>query len=104
MLKIYRVLGKKEELQSPMKSANESDSDTTMFYLSHSRMTVRYLSGKKKSATTVMNLQKNSRKISPLKTSSTVCPRKNREMHFCISLLWAEKQNVSLPFASAKKK
>lgn len=91
MLKIYRVLGKKEELQSPMKSANESDSDTTMFYLSHSRMTVRYLSGKKKSATTVMNLQKNLRKITPLKISSTACPRKNRETHFYIFLCCGQK-------------
>lgn len=47
MLKIYRVLGKKEELQFPMKSASESDLDTTMFYLSHCRMTARYLSGEK---------------------------------------------------------
>ena len=51
MLKIYRVLGKKGRIT---KSANESDSDTTMFYLSHSRMTVRYLSGKKKSAITAL--------------------------------------------------
>ena len=82
---------KKEGLQSPMKSVNESDSDTTMFYHSSNRMTARYLSGEKKSATTVMNLQKNSRKISPLKISLTVCPRKNREMHFCIFLCCGQK-------------
>lgn len=58
MLKIYRVLGKKEGLQSPMKSVNESDSDTTMFYHSSNRMTARYLSGEKKSATTASTLKK----------------------------------------------
>lgn len=47
MLKIYRVLGKEEELQSPMKSVSESDSNTTMFYHSPSRMTARLLSGEK---------------------------------------------------------
>lgn len=58
MLKIYRVLGKKEELQSPLKSASESDSDTTMFYHLPSSMTARYLSGEKKSATTASTLKK----------------------------------------------
>ena len=82
---------KKEELQSPVKSVSESDSDTTMFYHSPSRMTARYLSGEKKSATTVTNLQKNSRKITPLKISSTACPSKNREMHFCIFLCCGQK-------------
>lgn len=91
MLKIYRVLGKKEELQSPLKSVSESDSNTTMFYHSHSRMMARLLSGEKKSATTVMNLQKNSRKITPLKISSTVCLRKNREMHLFTFLCCGQK-------------
>lgn len=49
---------------------------------------------KEKSATTVMNLQKNSRKISPLKISLTACPRKNREMHFCIFLCCWQKNRM----------
>ena len=36
-------------------------------------------------------LLKNSRKISPLKISLTACPRKNREMHFCIFLCCGQK-------------
>ena len=78
-----------------MKSANESDSDTTMFYLSHSRMTVRYLSGKKKSATTANTLKKILRKISHLKISLTACPRKNREMHlFTFLCFWQKNRNT----------
>lgn len=91
MLKIYRALGKKEELQFLLKSVSESDSDTTMFYHSPSRMTARYLSGEKKSATTAMNLQKNMRKITPLKISLTACPRKNREMHLFTFLCCGQK-------------
>lgn len=91
MLKIYRALGKKGRITIPLKSVSESDSNTTMFYHSHSRMMARLLSGEKKSAITVMNLLKNSRKISPLKISLTVCPRKNREMHFCIFLCCGQK-------------
>lgn len=49
---------KKEELQFLLKSVSESDSDTTMFYHSPSRMTARYLSGEKKSATTASTLKK----------------------------------------------
>lgn len=47
MLRLFRVLGKEEELQSLLKSVSESDSNTTMFYHSHSRMMARLLSGEK---------------------------------------------------------
>ena len=54
---------KKRKNYNPLlKSVSESDSNTTMFYHSHSRMMARLLSGEKKSAITVMNLLKNSRK------------------------------------------
>lgn len=82
---------KKEELQFLLKSVSESDSDTTMFYHSPSRMTARYLSDEKKSATTASTLNKISRKISPLKISSTACQKKNRETHFCIFLCCGQK-------------
>lgn len=96
MLKIYRVLGKRGRITIPMKSVSESDSDTTMCCRLRSLMTARLLSGEKKSAITVMNLLKNSRKITHLKISSTACQRKNREMHLftflCCGLLWAENE------------
>lgn len=85
MIRLFRVLGKRGRITIPFEIRHsESDSNTTMFYHSPIRMTVRYLSGEKNSATTAMNLQKNMRKITPLKISSTACPRKNRKMHFYI--------------------
>ena len=91
MLKIYRVLGKKGRITIPFEILQRIGfryNDVLSFTeLDDSSVVVR----KRKSATTANTLKKILRKISPLKTSSTVCPRKNREMHFCISLCCGQK-------------
>ncbi len=75
-----------------MKSANESDSDTTMFYLSHSRMTVRYLSGKKKSATSVTELAEEFEENFTLEDFlDSLSEEEQRNALLHLSLLWAEK-------------
>lgn len=91
MLKIYRVLGKKGRITIPYEIRQRIGFryNDVLSFIQQDDGSV--LVRREKSATTVMNLQKNSRKISPLKISLTVCPRKNREMHFCIFLCCGQK-------------
>lgn len=86
MLKIYRVLGKKGRITIPFVIRQRIGFRYNDVLSFTQQMMARLLSGEKKSAITVMNLLKNSRKISPLKISSTAYPRKNREMHLFIFL------------------
>lgn len=94
MLKIYRVLGKKGRITIPYEIRQRIGFryNDVLSFIQQDDGSV--LVRREKSATTVMNLQKNSRKISPLKTSSTVCPRKNREMHLYIFLCWGQKNRM----------
>lgn len=86
MIRLFRVLGKRGRITIPFEIRQQIGfryNDVLSFTeLDDSSVVVR----KEKSATTVMNLLKNSRKISPLKISSTAYPRKNREMHLFIFL------------------
>lgn len=86
MLKIYRVLGKRGRITIPYEIRQRIGfkyNDVLSFtQQDDGSVVVR----REKSAITVMNLLKNSRKISPLKISSTAYPRKNREMHLFIFL------------------
>ena len=91
MIRSFRVLGKRGRITIPFEIRQRIGfkyNDVLSFtQQDDGSVVVR----KEKSATTVMNLQKNSRKISPLKISSTACPRKNREMHFYIFLCCGQK-------------
>ena len=91
MIRLFRVLGKRGRITIPFEIRQRIGfkyNDVLSFtQQDDGSVVVR----KEKSATTVMNLQKNSRKISPLKISSTACQRKNRETHFCIFLCCGQK-------------
>lgn len=91
MIRLFRVLGKRGRITIPFEIRQRIGfkyNDVLSFtQQDDGSVVVR----KEKSATTVMNLQKNSRKILPLKISSTACPRKNREMHFYIFLCCGQK-------------
>ena len=51
---IYRVLGKKEELQSLTQFVSVLDLGTMIYFLSQSRMTAQLLSNERNSAITVL--------------------------------------------------
>lgn len=91
MLRLFRVLGKRGRITIPYEIRQRIGfryNDVLSFtQQDDGSVVVR----KEKSAITVMNLQKNMRKITPLKISLTVCPRKNRETHFCIFLCCGQK-------------
>lgn len=91
MLRLFRVLGKRGRITIPFEIRQRIGfkyNDVLSFtQQDDGSVVVR----REKSAITVMNLLKNSRKISPLKISLTVCPRKNREMHFYIFLCCGQK-------------
>lgn len=92
MLRLFRVLGKRGRITIPFEIRQRIGfkyNDVLSFtQQDDGSVVVR----REKSAITVMNLLKNSRKISPLKISSTACPRKNRETHFCIFLCCGQKR------------
>ena len=80
MLRLFRVLGKRGRITIPFEIRQRIGfkyNDVLSFTQQDDGLGC--CQEKKKSAITVMNLLKNSRKISPLKISSTACPRKNRE-------------------------
>lgn len=91
MHKIYRILGKRGRITIPFEIRQRIGfryNDVLSFtQQDDGSVVVR----RENSATTASTLQKNSRKITPLKISSTVCPSKNREMHFCIFLCCGQK-------------
>ncbi len=91
MLRLFRVLGKRGRITIPFEIRQrigfEYNDVLSFTQQDDGSVVVR----REKSAITVMNLLKNSRKISPLKISLTACPRKNREMHFCIFLCCGQK-------------
>lgn len=86
MLKIYRVLGKKGRITIPFVIRQRIGfryNDVLSFtQQDDGSVVVR----KEKICDKCNELQKNMRKITPLKISLTVCPRKNREMHLFIFL------------------
>lgn len=92
MIKIYRVLGKKGRITIPFEIRQRIGfryNDVLSFTQQDDGSV---LVSREKICDTVMNLQKNMRKITPLKISSTACPRKNRETHFCIFLCCGQKR------------
>ena len=84
-----------------MKSVSESDSNTTMFYHSHSRMIVR----REKICDNCKYLEEDFEENFTLEDFiDSLSEEEQRDALVHLSLKWVEKQNVSLPFASAKKK
>ena len=88
MLKIYRVLGKKGRITIPFEIRQRIGfryNDVLSFTeLDDSSVVVR----KEKICDNCEFIEEILREITPLKISSTVCPRKNREMHLYIFLCW----------------
>lgn len=76
-----------------MKSANESDSDTTMFYLSHSRMTVSVLVRKEKICDNCKYLEEDFEENFTLEDFiDSLSEEEQRDALIHLSLLLAEKQ------------
>lgn len=75
-----------------MKSVSKSDSDTTMFYHSTSRMTARYLSGEKKICDNCKELAEEYEENFTLEDFlGSLSEEEQRNALLHLSLLWAEK-------------